>query len=145
MKIEHMGFTLIELLVVISIIALLASVVLSSLNSARTKAADNAVKAALKQVLIEAENYRDDQTSFYPGGTGPVNNNCTIGVFSNLRITNQLGYINTNSGSTASCAIDSTLTKWSVFVPSLKGGDAWCIDNTGWFKAATAGTDGSCS
>jgi len=145
MNTHKKGFTLIELLVVISIIALLSSVVLASINKARNKASDNAVKAALKQVLIQAENYRDQQTSFYPGGTGPVNGNCTVGVFSNTRILQQLAYINANSGSTASCAIDSSLTKWSVFVPSLKGGGAWCIDNAGWFKTATAGTNGVCS
>lgn len=43
------GFTLIELLVVISIIGLLSSVVLTSLNQARTKAR----VVALKQELIQ--------------------------------------------------------------------------------------------
>lgn len=49
------GFTLIELLVVIAIIGLLSSIVLSSLNSARDKGKDAAIKSQLEQMRSAAE------------------------------------------------------------------------------------------
>ena len=45
------GFTLIELLVVIAIISLLSSVILASLNSARTKTKDAAIKEEVSQMI----------------------------------------------------------------------------------------------
>lgn len=62
------GFTLIELLVVIAIIGLLASVVLASLNSARTKARDAKRSADIKNVMLALELYYDSNGgSSYPG------------------------------------------------------------------------------
>ena len=49
------GFTLIELLVVIAIIGILASVVLASLNSARTKGTIASIKSNLKNIIPQAE------------------------------------------------------------------------------------------
>ena len=59
------GFTLIELLVVISIIGVLASVVLSSLESARASARDVERISDLKQIQTALEMYRNDH-GFFP-------------------------------------------------------------------------------
>jgi len=136
------GFTLIELLVVISIIALLSSVVLSSLNAARGKGADSSVKAAMKQMHTQAQNYLDLGNANF-GLSLAV---CTSGVFNDTRFasirTNVLA--NAVTGATMACATDSTGTKWAVSVSALKGaGTTWCTDNSqGWFKAGTAQTSG---
>jgi len=55
MKIKNKGFTLIELLVVIAIIGILASVVLVSVNGARSKAKDVKVISGTKQIKTVIE------------------------------------------------------------------------------------------
>lgn len=62
------GFTLIELLVVISIIGLLASVVLVSLNSARQKSRNAKRLADVNQIAKGLEIFYN-QASAYPTGT----------------------------------------------------------------------------
>ena len=61
LKTNKRGFTLIELLVVIAIIGLLATIVLVSLNNARSKANDAKVKSDLSQVMLGIEMYYSDQ------------------------------------------------------------------------------------
>lgn len=65
-KVRHntYGFTLIELLVVIAIIGLLSSVVLASLNSARTKAQDSARLSDMDQVITALSLYYIDHGKF---------------------------------------------------------------------------------
>jgi prepilin-type N-terminal cleavage/methylation domain-containing protein len=60
------GFTLIELLVVISIISLLSSVVLSSLNSARVKARDARRKSDFHQITNALSLYYNQYGQYPP-------------------------------------------------------------------------------
>lgn len=57
MKKHQKGFSLIELLVVISIIGLLASIVMTSLNSTRVKARDTKRLASIRQIQTALEMY----------------------------------------------------------------------------------------
>lgn len=67
MNTKQHGFTLIELLVVIAIIGVLASTVLASLNTARSKARDARRSSDVRQ-LVTALNFAADTT----GGTFPT-------------------------------------------------------------------------
>jgi prepilin-type N-terminal cleavage/methylation domain-containing protein len=58
------GFTLIELLVVVSIIGILSSLVLTSLNSARIKARDAKRLASIKQIQSSLELYYNTNGSY---------------------------------------------------------------------------------
>ncbi|MDD5290567.1 MAG: prepilin-type N-terminal cleavage/methylation domain-containing protein [Patescibacteria group bacterium] len=64
-----MGFTLIELLVVISIIGILASFSVVSLNGARIKARDAKRKADMVQMRIALYLYYDDNLEYPQCGT----------------------------------------------------------------------------
>jgi prepilin-type N-terminal cleavage/methylation domain-containing protein len=63
-KIKNKGFTLIELLVVIAIIGILSSVVLASLNTARTKSRDAKRISDIKQLQLALEFYYDKYSSY---------------------------------------------------------------------------------
>lgn len=64
MKKTNRGFTLIELLVVIAIIGILSSVVLASLNSARTKSRDARRISDIKQLQLALELYNDSNGNY---------------------------------------------------------------------------------
>lgn len=69
-RVDGKGFTLIELLVVISIIAVLSSVVLASLNSARAKAREARRKTDLRQIEKALQLYYDANGSYPAPGDG---------------------------------------------------------------------------
>ena len=145
MKIRR--FSLIELLVVISIISLLSSVVLSSLNSARAKASDSAVKAAMKQIASQAQNYLVSNQGFGTGtGGGTDTASCVAGVFADSRLTEIKNNITANAaaGATITCNTGSSGILWAMSVSALKGGGAWCVDNSSGFRATAPAAAGLC-
>jgi prepilin-type N-terminal cleavage/methylation domain-containing protein len=142
------GFTLIELLVVIAIIGILSSVVLASLNSARSKGADAAVKSGMKQIQAQAELYYSDNNA-YSNGTGiPIGLQQAICSFSGsflsdpkIQLIMQNIASNAGSGSYFRCYLPNVST-YEISITPLKGGGSWCIDSTGKSKAGIAnGTD----
>ncbi len=124
-KTNTRGFTLIELLVVIAIIGILASVVLASLNSARDKGADAAIKSNLNNARAQAELYYDSNARTYTSV-------CASG-------TNHIGALvsaATGVGGTAATCADSD-TAWAVQKQLMSTTQFYCVDSTG--AATTTG------
>ena len=148
------GFTLIELLVVIAIIGILSSIVLASLNTARAKGSDAAIKSSLDQMRSQSEIYYDANNQQYAtvATTSPSLANCTLAssfVASGQQGATILAYASSTSGAAANIKCVVGKTGWSVSVP-LKSNStlSWCVDNTGASKQETASTsqaaDGTC-
>ncbi len=143
------GFTLIELLVVIAIIGILSSVVLASLNTARNKGADAAVKSNLNGIRAQAELWYDNNGNTY--GPTVADTSCTgagTSLLSDNNVKNAIAAATAQKATGANVCIASS-TAWAVNMP-LKGsaGNWYCLDSSGY--ATTTGsntlgaTDSSC-
>lgn len=120
---KNRGFTLIELLIVVAIMGVLASVVMSSISSARNKAKDVSIKSSLSSIMAKAEVEYDGDYDVVCGANS---------VAQNTEIADVISAVNSISGGVAVCGKPASghAGSWAVSSPLIISGN-WCVDSSG--------------
>ena len=132
-KITKRGFTLIELLVVIAIIGILVSVVLASLNTARDKGTNAAIKSNLNNSRAQSAIYFDSAGSVYEvvDGSDSV---CVNGSGASIKgikeILDSAQFAN-GAGGDVICNDTPSQMAIAAQLVGVDSGDYYCTDSTG--------------
>lgn len=149
------GFTLIELLVVIAIIGILSAVVLASLNTARSKGNDAAIKSNLTNSRAQSELFYDSNGNSYANICTSTSVNNVSSIYSQVNgaanSAGLSGFTRNAAGTGSVAACNDSTSAWAAQVPlKSQSGYFFCIDNTGYATTTLGskianGTDYSCA
>lgn len=116
----------------IAIIGILASVVLASLNSARSKGADAAVKSNINNARAQAELYYDNNTNSYLNACSAA-----TGILNMYTAADNANGAGTSPEGTTECYADAN--EWVLGADLVStAGEFYCADYTGWSGTTTA-------